>query len=105
MNQIYIVSERVYKKAYHIDPWFEETILKVFDDYHKAVMYICDRIKMDHVVLDTSGQAIGIDLTNWRKYEPNPDKFEIGIFTKSIEYDTATYYESKCYRFRVYNVE
>lgn len=101
MNQVYVVSKRVYKKAYHIDPWSEETILKVFDEYHKTAMYICDLIKMDHMVLDASGK----DLTSWRKYEPNPDNFETGIFTKSIEYDTATYYESKSYRFRTYNVE
>ena len=101
MNQIYIVSKRVYKKAYNMEPWFEETILKVFDDYHKAVMYICDRIKMDHDLLDMSGEY----LQNWRKYDPNPDNFEEGIFTKSIEYDTATYYESKCYRIRTYSVE
>lgn len=101
MNQIYIVSERIYKKAYNMEPWFAEVILKVFDDYHKAAMYICDRIKMDHAMLDMSGK----DLTEWRKYEPNPDNFETGIFTKSIEYDTATCYESKCYRFRTYSVE
>lgn len=101
MNQVYIVSERVYKKAHHIDPWYEETIVKVLDDYHKVVMYIYDLIKRDHAKLDLSGK----DLTDWHKYEPNLDNFEDGIFIKSIERDTEHYYESKCYRFRAYDVE
>ena len=101
MRQVYVVSERTYKKAYHIDPEAVEGIIKVFDDYHKVVMYIRNRIREDHEWLDTSGK----DLTRWHKCQSNPDRFEDGLFIKSIEYDTDNYYESKSYRFRSYDVE
>lgn len=101
MATIYIVSERLYKKSYYAEPFKAERTVKVFDDYHKVVNYICDAIRKDHKYLDeTKG-----DLTNWRKYEPNPDEFVEGYYMKSIEYSSAEYYESTCYKYRSYDVE
>lgn len=101
MAKVYIVSEQLYKRAYNAEPFRVEGIIKVFDDYHKVISYICDVIRKDHRRLDKSKD----DLTHWHKYEPNPDEFLEGYFIPSVEYDNNTYYESTRYRFRYYDVE
>lgn len=101
MNKVYIVTARVYRRGYFAEPFKVEDVIKVFDDYHKVVEYICDTIKKEHKKLDDSRD----DLTCWHKYEPHPDDFVEGHYISSIEYDTGTYYESMSYKFRSYDVE
>lgn len=101
MAKVYIVSERQYIRAFHCEPFRMEQIIRVFDDYHKAVGFICDTIKKDHERIDESMNNRG----RYDKYEPNPDKFEEGHFITSFEYGNNEYCESKSYRFRSYEVE
>lgn len=101
MVEVYIVSKRLYRKAYYAEPYAEESIVKVFNDYHKAVEYICDAVKKDHNYLDNSGK----DLTHWNKYDAHPCYFREGYYIKSIAYSDIHYRENTSYRFRTYAVE
>ena len=101
MAKVYIVSEIDYKKAYYAEPFRKESIIKVFDDYHKVVGFICDTIKEDHKQIDESK----IDPARWRKYEPDPDEFVEGVAIKSNVYDHCNYYKLVSYKFRSYEVE
>lgn len=101
MAKVYIVYERLYRKAYYAEPHEEERIVKVFDDYNKTVDYICDAINKFHKEIDESNG----DLTHWHKYEPNPDRFMEGRLISSVEYTDKNYYDSLSYRFRSYEVE
>jgi hypothetical protein len=78
-----------------------EQVMKVFDDYHKVINYICDAIKNDHEKLDD----LGGDLTSVHKCVPYPDGFEEGYFIHSIDHATNTYFETLTYRFISYDVE
>ena len=101
MNNVYVVSKRLFRKAYNAEPFTEEHIMKVFDDYHKVISYICDAIKGDRKKLDESYD----DLANFHKYTPNPDSFEEGLFITSFDYSINEHYEKMSYRFRSYIVE
>ena len=101
MSKVYIVSARGYKKAYYAEPVSTEKILKVFDDYHKAIVYICDCIREDHKIVDNPNRTS----TFWTKYEPKSDNFEEGMFIRSVAFDDNSSYEDRSYRFRVYDVE
>lgn len=101
MAKVYVVSKLLYRKAYYAEPFMEESIFKVFDDYHKVVDYICDAVRKDHRYLDNSNK----DLTYWTKHEPNPDNFREGWNIKSTEYSDIHYYEYTSYRFKSYDVE
>ena len=101
MRQVYIVTKCVYEQAYHTTPTSSERIVKVLDDYHKAVVYICGRIKEDHEWIDSLNNVSA----TYTKHEPNPDKIEEGIFVTSFEYNENSCYEEHSYIFRSYDVE
>lgn len=101
MGNVYIVSKRLFKKAYNAEPFKVEYIAKVFDDYHKVVSYICDAIKEDHEKVDYMHD----DPMNVHKYIPNPDGFEELIFITSYDYSNDHYYEKVNYVFRSHDVE
>ena len=48
MRQVFIVSRRKYKRAYHAEPYWEECIVSVFDSSEKAIEYISESIKRDY---------------------------------------------------------
>lgn len=99
MSNVYLVSRRMFRKSYEAEPFETERVVKVFDDYHKAVVYICESIKNDHKEIDAYGNR------DFHKYVPNPDRFEEGIFITCYDYATDTYYEKMSYRFKSYEVE
>ena len=101
MEKVYLVYERLYRSAYYAEPYEEESVIKVFDDYHKTVSYICEVIKESHKELDESGD----DLTHYRKHDPNPDEFVEGHYIKSLEYDGKSSYDYVSYKFVSYDVE
>lgn len=101
MKKVYLVSERLYRRAFYAEPYEEECVIKAFDDYHKTVSYIYETIKEAHRQLDESGD----DLTYYHKHEPNLDKFVEGHYITSLEYDNGNSYDSVSYRFKSYDVE
>lgn len=100
MRNVYVVSERLIRKAYHAEQIELENIVKVFDDYHKAINYICDTIRSDHNRISDRD-----DQTGFYRYVPNPDSFVEGWYIYSFVYEIEKYYESKSYKFRSYRVE
>ena len=98
---VYVVTERVYKRAYHAEPWHLDRIVKVCGDYHSAVTAIRDLILQDHKTLDRFVK----DLTDYTKHDPDPDYMEEGYRIISYEKSNDHYFESKSYRFESYVVE
>lgn len=101
MKRVYLVSERLYKKTYYAEPYEEEIIIKVFDDYHKTVSYICETIKKAHKELEESGD----NPAHYHKHYPNPDEFVEGHYITSLSYEDKNHYDSVSYRFKSYDVE
>jgi len=101
MHKVYVVSKRLFRKAYNAEPFTEEHIMKVFDDYHKVVSYICGAIKGDLKKLyDLHGNSADVHV-----YTLNPDGFEEGLFINGFDYSTNDYYEKMSYRYKSYDVE
>lgn len=98
---VYVVTERVYKRAYHAEPWHSDRIIKVCGDYHSAVIAIRDLILEDHRILDRFVK----DLTNYTKHDPCLDYMEEDCNIISYENSNDHYFESKSYRFKSYVVE
>lgn len=101
MDYVYIVTERLYKRAFHAEPWRSERVVKVYGDYHSAVAGIRDLIIEDHAKLDKSGK----DLSHYIKCELNLDEFNEDCNIISFSHSDDNYYESKSYRFVSYDVE
>lgn len=100
-NYVFVVTERLYKRAYYAEPWRTERVVRVYGDYHSAVIGIRDLILEDHANLDKSGK----DLTHFTKYEPNVDVFDEDCNIISFTNSSDNYFESKSYRFLAYVVE
>jgi hypothetical protein len=100
-NYVFVITETLYKRAYHAEPWRSTHIVAVCCDFHRTVNIIRDLILEDHETLDKSGR----DLTQYTKYEPNVNTFSEDSRIISFTNSNDNYFESKSYRFNAYVVE
>jgi hypothetical protein len=100
MSKVYVVSRRLYKRAYYAEPFSSESIVKIFSDYQKAVNYICESFERDHEIITNHN-----DTKYVTTYDPNFDNCLDGYYLKSVSYDNCDYHESICYKLTAYDVE
>lgn len=101
MNYVYVVTEHIFKRAFHAEPWEMDRIIMVCGDYHTAVVNVRDLILHDHAILN----KFKADLSHYTMYDPKLDEFDENSEILSYVNSSDHYYESKSYRFKSYDVE